>query len=612
VSADESPAPPHVAYERRVREFAIQLQSQRGRLAALRPDATNAAAHVEEALDERAMLLRAFEELQVEQEELRTAEEELREQVDELARVSATAAADRERYRELFENALDGLVITDRFGVIRELNSAACALLGLDSRVLRGKQLTAFLVDDAAGFRRVLDAVGCGEMQEIELTLRRSTGARTAVLLRGALSTVGGRLLWTLRELATQEPRSISGFYAKVPPSDDPQRVARDAQELLSRERRVREQLERASAAKDRFLAILSHDLRAPLNAVLGWTQLLQREVLDHNARKRALSTIERNARVQLALIEDILDISRLTEDKLQLVLQPTDVRAVVARTVEALVPAAQDAEIELAAALEPGDYVTFADPKRLGQVVTNLLSNAIKFTLPRGRVSVTLAQRDSRAELVVRDTGRGIDPAMLPHVFERFKQEDSGGAGGGLGLGLFIVRQLVELHGGTVIAESAGKGHGSAFTVTLPLRPVEAPAASEVRLPTSVADLHGMRVVVVDDDDDTRDLVCLLLERHGAVVAGAKDTPSALALVDAFGPDVVVSDIGLPGEDGYTLVRRIREKHLGIAFVALSGFAERRHVQQAFRAGFAMFLSKPVDTAALLDAVANVSAARA
>lgn len=601
--------PVSATYELRLREFAAQLDASRGRLEEL--DRASSSEH-----DPHELLLQTFAELKMEQAALQRAEEALREQVDELSRATELAAVERDRYRELFDEALDGYLVTDLEGRVEDVNPAAASMTGMRRRALRGADLGSLCAPaDVAKLRDVVADVASGRSVHEFLSFRTAAGDTFPVSIRGRQCREG-QLLWVLRravppptdstEIAVVE--AASAVCAEVRSAPPP-----DAHEMLARERRLRAQLERAAAAKDRFLAIICHDLRGPLNAVLGWTQLLQGDDLDPAARKHALATIERNACVQLGLIEDILDVSRLAEEKMQLEFQPVSISTIVARVADALTPSARAKGVELVVHPSGGDIRTVGDRRRLEQVFTNLLTNATKFTSQGGRIDVvpSASERDREAVVVVRDTGKGIAEELLPHVFERYRQDDSRAAArGGLGLGLFIVQKLVELHGGRVVAESDGPGRGATFTVRLPLRAVDAPlVATERRPPVSGAELVGRRVLVVDDDDDTREIVSAVLSAHGATLADARDVDSALALVETFAPDVVVSDIGLDEEDGYALVQRGRERRPGIAYIALSGFAERRYADRALSAGFSKFLTKPVDAAALVGAVENAVA---
>lgn len=602
-------SPVSATYELRLREFAAQVDASRGRLAEL--DRASSAEH-----DPHALLLQTFAELKMEQAALHRAEEALREQVDELSRATELAAVERDRYRELFDEALDGYLVTDATGMVEEVNPAAASMTGVGRRSTRGTSLVTLCSStDEAKMKDAIADVATGRSIHEFVMLRSDDGESFPVSIRGRLCSEG-RLLWVLRKAVPPPADSTeiavaaaaSAVCAEPRTSPPP-----DVLEMLARERRLRTQLERASAAKDRFLAIICHDLRGPLTAVLGWTQLLQGDDLDPAARQHALATIERNACVQLGLIEDILDVSRLAEEKMQLEFQPVSISTIVTRVADSLTPSARAKGVELVVHPSPVELRTIGDRRRLEQVFTNLLTNATKFTPQGGRIDIvpSSSERDREAIVVVRDTGKGIAGELLPHVFERYRQDDSRAAArGGLGLGLFIVQKLVELHGGKVEAESEGPGRGATFTVRLPLRAVDAPpVATERRPQVSGAELAGRRVLVVDDDDDTREIVAAVLSAHGATLADARDVEAALELVDTFAPDVVVSDIGLDEEDGYALVRRGRERRPGVAYIALSGFAERRYADRALSAGFATFLTKPVDAAALVGAVESAVA---
>ncbi len=402
------------------------------------------------------------------------------------------------------------------------------------------------------------------------------------------------------------------------------QRAAAERQQLLSGERRAREEAERMSAMKDEFLATLSHELRTPLSAILGWSQLLRHRKMEPAEVARSLETIERNARVQTQLIEDLLDMSRITSGKLRLDVQRVDPIHAVEAALATVAPAAAARSIRVETMLDPRAGPLQGDSDRLQQIMWNLLSNAIKFTPKEGKVQVLLRRVDSAIEIVVADTGIGIAPEFLGEVFDRFRQADSSTTRryGGLGLGLSIVKHLVELHGGSVEAASAGEGQGATFTVRMPLTVVlhnasvaagrhprtGAPLSTELR----AADLTGMTVLVVDDEQDARDLIeAVLADCHARVVVAAS-AAEALALVQRERPDVLVSDIGMPGMDGYELLRRVRA--LGVAqggavpAIALTAFARSEDRMRALRAGFRVHVAKPVDPAELVATVASVA----
>jgi signal transduction histidine kinase/CheY-like chemotaxis protein len=394
----------------------------------------------------------------------------------------------------------------------------------------------------------------------------------------------------------------------------------RQREALLAREREARAEAQAANVAKDEFLATLSHEMRTPLNAVLGWTRMLRSGQLNAERTHHALEVIERNARSQAGLIEDLLDISRIIAGKLHLNLRPVDLGAVVRATLDEMRHAAEIKHVELHDRIETTGRVT-GDADRLRQVVMNLLSNAVKFTPAGGRVDVSLDRADSQMVLTVRDTGIGIDPAFLPHVFDRFRQADSTStrAHGGMGLGLAIVRHLVELMGGSVYADSLGEGQGATFTVKLPLLP-HAEAAE--RLPGSRAAepddalrglapdlLAGLQVLVVDDDEDSAEMAENALKEAGAVVRRADSVEAALGVLAEVPTDLVISDLAMPDADGFELIRQIRshatDRVRTMPVIALTAHARIPDRDKVLAAGFQMYLKKPVEIQQLQSAVA-------
>ncbi|HVS66779.1 MAG TPA: ATP-binding protein [Thermoanaerobaculia bacterium] len=405
------------------------------------------------------------------------------------------------------------------------------------------------------------------------------------------------------------------------------QRSNEERGRLLESERAARTEAERASRMKDEFVATLSHELRTPLTPIMGWTAVLRRIGGGDAQLREGLDVIERNARLQTQMIDDLLDMNRIASGKISLDVQRVDVVEVVAAALDTVRPAADARGIQLQPVLDPAAGAVWGDPDRLQQVVWNLLSNAIKFTEKNGRVQVALRRVDSHLEIVVSDTGIGIPEEFLPHVFDRFRQLDSSMSRrhGGLGLGLSIVRQLVELHGGSVRAESAGEGKGSTFTVSLPLmvaqaRPQEeAPtirddsgsglaSSSEQDLPS----LDRLSVLVVDDVRDARDLLSLILEQAGAAVTLAESADEAIEKLPEVRPDVLVSDIGMPGADGYELIRRVRglpaDAGARTPAIALTAFARTEDRTRALRAGYQLHIAKPVEPAELVTAVASLA----
>lgn len=388
-------------------------------------------------------------------------------------------------------------------------------------------------------------------------------------------------------------------------------------------QRRTAEELREASRLKDEFLATVSHELRTPLTAILGWSYLLRTEQLDMEGAGSALETIERNARAQSQLVDDLLDVSRIITGKLRLDVREVAPGSFIESAIEALRPAAEAKDVRIQKVMDTGVISIAGDPARLQQVIWNLLSNAIKFTPRGGRVQVRLERINSHIEIAVSDTGIGIKPEFLPHVFERFRQADQKTTRrhGGLGLGLAIARHLVELHGGTVEAESHGEGHGATFVVKLPVVPVYQknnlaervhPAAS-APLPSydCVERLDGLKVLVVDDEADARELLRVGIGQSGAEVRTAGSTQEALEAIANELPDLLISDIGMPGEDGYELIRRIRalpaDKGGKIPAIALTAYARTEDRLQALRAGYQMHVPKPVELAELVTVTASL-----
>ncbi len=396
---------------------------------------------------------------------------------------------------------------------------------------------------------------------------------------------------------------------------------------LLDSERAARVETERAGRIKDEFLATLSHELRTPLNAILGWANILRDDPADTEGVSEGLAIIERNARAQNQIIEDLLDMSRIISGKVRLDVHRTDLAPIVEAAIETVRPAASAKGIRVQTVLDPAARPVSGDPNRLQQVFWNLLSNAIKFTPRGGRVQVLLERVHSQLEVSVIDTGKGIETDFLPHVFDRFRQADSSTTRqyGGLGLGLAIVKQLIELHGGTVRVTSGGRDHGTTFIVALPLTVLHAenePSGEARRHPGAGAlaapalqrdiDLADVRVLVVDDEADARALVRRLLEERGANVTTNGSVAEALASLREGRFDVLVSDIGMPEEDGYALIRQVRalpaERGGGMPAVALTAYARSEDRMKAVLAGFQMHVTKPVEPAELLTMVASLA----
>lgn len=383
--------------------------------------------------------------------------------------------------------------------------------------------------------------------------------------------------------------------------------------QLLEREQAAREEAEQANRIKDEFLAVLSHELRSPLNPILGWSTLLLKGKLDTTKTTQALTTIQRNAKLQSELIEDLLDVSRILRGKLNLNVASVNLASVIRGAMETVRLAAEAKSIQIGASLTEDVGLVSGDSTRLQQVVWNLLSNAVKFTPQGGQVNIRLERFDSSAQIMVSDTGQGIAPDFLPYVFDYFRQADGATTRkfGGLGLGLAIVRHLVELHGGTVRVESPGEGQGATFTVRLPLMSTSSEVNQDERSPQPSLDLKGIKILVVDDETDARELVAFVLGQQGAQVTTAASAYEALLLLSQAKPDVLLSDIGMPEMDGYMLIRQVRtlapEQGGQIPAIALTAYAGDTNQQQVLAAGFQKHISKPIEPEELVQAIAQV-----
>ena len=485
-------------------------------------------------------------------------------------------------------------------------NPAYLQLVG--HRDLIGKSAREALPDiEGQGYFELLDRVyQTGEPyegRELPVTLRREPHGSPEE-----------RFLDLLYQPLFDEDGSTSGVFAHGVDITDQVRARRAAED--------------ANRIKDEFLATLSHELRTPLTAILGWSNMLLGGRLDPAASERALHIVERNARAQVQLIDDLLDIGRIITGKLRLEVRPVELAAVVEAAADAVRPAAEAKNIRLQVLLDSAAGAVSGDAERLQQVVWNLLSNAVKFTPKDGRVQVKLERVNSHVEISVTDTGRGIRAEFLPHVFDRFRQADqtSTRTHGGLGLGLSIVRQLVELHGGTIGVDSPGEDQGATFTVALPQLITRHEAGTpERRHPTKhhtfggtipfdcPPQLDGLRVLVVDDEEDTRDLLRAVLERCGSHVTVAASVREALAAIEAAAPEVLVSDIGMPEEDGYALIERVRARERArvtnrIPAIALTAYARVEDRVRAMQAGFQVHVPKPIEPVELAAVVASLA----
>ncbi|MCC6164742.1 MAG: MASE1 domain-containing protein [Acidobacteria bacterium] len=412
----------------------------------------------------------------------------------------------------------------------------------------------------------------------------------------------------------------ITRLYGVTMDITDRRRAELEREKLLARERAAREQAEQATLLRDEFLGTVSHELRTPLNAILGWTQILQAGPRTPDAWQSGLATIARNARLQAQLVDDLLDLSRMSAGRLRLDAQTVDLTAVVREAVLAVTPAASARQVQVQQDMPEAGALVMGDPERLQQVFWNLLVNAVKFTEPGGKVRVSIVQADGFWRARVSDTGQGIAPEFLPHVFDRFRQADGSTTRrhNGLGIGLSLVRQLVEMHGGTVQAASGGQGHGATFTVHLPISrdargSLDGSDAADGAAPATAvsAPASGLTVLVVDDDADARDVARVFLQDAGARVITAADADDGLRLVRNERPDVVVADIGMPGTDGLTFIRNVRglpnDEGADTPAVALTALVREEDKRRVLEAGYHSHLAKPVSCEALVAAVRHL-----
>ena len=414
---------------------------------------------------------------------------------------------------------------------------------------------------------------------------------------------------------------------------DVTERVAREAalqaqveerSRLLSSENLARREAERANRLKDEFLATISHELRNPLNAILGWAHMMRVGKLNESNMERAVETIYRNAKSQSQLVADLLDVSRIISGKLRLDVRTVDLISIVNAAIDSIRPAADAKGIRLQTLQDPAAGPILGDADRLQQIVWNLLTNAVKFTPKGGRVQVNVQRIDSHVEIVVSDSGVGISKEFLPYVFDRFRQADASTTRihGGLGLGLSIVRQLVDLHGGSVSVYSEGEDKGATFTITLPFvgvisnekeaEPVQSTQSEGVLSFEGLPSLQGLKVLVVDDEADTRELIGEVLKECGSEVITTRSVEEALAALEQHNPDILISDLGMPDEDGYSLIEKIRalpsERGGDIPAAALTAYARAEDRMRVLRSGFQFHLPKPVDSAELVTVVASLA----
>ncbi|MEB3210483.1 MAG: ATP-binding protein [Leptolyngbyaceae bacterium] len=528
------------------------------------------------------------------------------------------------------------LLITGN-GQILAANPSLFQMLGLQHQMLQGKMLFELVTNPPEQVKQYLR--NCSSTREMvlgTLTLSIHPGETCLYRCEGAAIRPWSSESPALIVLRLNTRESASSRFTVLNEKINElskeirrrQQLEEERAQLLLQEQKARAEAEKARAEaenlnrlKDEFLLTVSHELRTPLNAIQGWSHILRRKKVGDTEMHRALETIERNAKSQAQLIDDLLDISSIITGKFRLNAQEVELLSVIEAAMDSVRPAAAAKNIRLQLVLDPTAGLVLGDPERLQQIIWNLLSNAIKFTPKQGQIEVSLQRINSHIEIAVEDTGRGISAEFLPYVFDRFRQADSSitRSIGGLGLGLAIVRQLVELHGGTVHAESPGEGQGATFTVKLPMMAFQSKGVELERVHSAVGGnvllddsprLDGLKILVVDDDGDSRDLLTFTLEACGAHVRTAASAKEAISILrEASTPlDVLISDIGMPDEDGYTLLRRVRslkpDEKAEIPVIALTAYVNRR---AALLAGFQAHVAKPVEPSELIAVIATM-----
>ncbi|MEH1921397.1 hybrid sensor histidine kinase/response regulator [Nostoc sp.] len=536
--------------------------------------------------------------------EITKTNEQLQQEILERQRILEILRQSEERYRYLAE-AIPQLVWTTKpNGECDFFNQNWCDYTGLTlEQSLGSGWLAALHPDDVQRADKVWsDAVKSRTIYNNEYRFKRA---------------LDGSYRWQLaRGLPLKDEQGfVVKWFGTCTDIHEQKQILEERAHLLELEQIARAKAETANRIKDEFLAVLSHELRTPLNAILGWSKLLQTRRLDQTKTLEALATIERNANLQVQLIEDLLDISRILQGKLTLNITKINLESTILSALQTMQLAAETKLIKVNTAFEPDVRQIMGDSTRLQQVVWNLLSNAIKFTPRGGKVEVRLEEADGYAQIIVSDTGKGISADFLPFVFDYFRQADSTSTRnfGGLGLGLAIVRNISEMHGGIVQADSQGEGKGAIFTVSLPLLPDASPKLTDEQndlalLTPNSLPLSGIRVLVVDDETDSRDFVAFVLEQDGAFVIAVSSADEALQTLVEIKPDVLVSDISMPYMDGYMLINQVRtlspEQGGQIPAIALTAFARNDDQQEALNAGFQMHLPKPLNPEDLIAAI--------
>jgi PAS domain S-box-containing protein len=514
------------------------------------------------------------------------------------------------RYRRLFEAARDGILILNAHTLkITDVNPFMTELLGYSRDEFLGKELweIGFFSDKKSSQDAFRDVQAKGYLRYEDLPLRTKEGRLQEVEF--------------VSNVYKEESRQV--IQCNIRDITERKRAEDERRQLLESAQAARAEADSANDIKDEFLALLSHELRTPLTSILGWAQMLSDFNLDDEASNRAIDIIVRNARAQRQLIDDLLDISRIIRGKLRLEVRSVELAPIIEAVVDSLRPAADARNIHLQIAFDPRTSAISADPDRLQQIIWNLLTNAIKFTPKGGRVQVWFERIESHIAITISDTGQGIVPELLPHVFDRFRQSDTSSTRrhSGLGLGLSIVRQLVELHGGTVTAESPGAGKGTTFKVVFPLKSVrqerrdlerKRPLIESPTLTDKQPSLNDLRVLVVDDEPEARALVAAVLTGCGADVVSVESADEALKEMERQPFDVLVSDIGMPETDGYALIEKVRqlpsERGGRIPAAALTAYARVEDRMRVLSAGYQMHIPKPVEPDELATVVGSIA----
>jgi PAS domain S-box-containing protein len=535
---------------------------------------------------------RLLEELQIHQAELEAQNQELRDAQRQLE-------ASRNRYADLYDFAPVGYASLDEKAVIREINLTGAAMLAIERSRLIGQP-----------FIRYLEK---GAVETFLSRFAQCRQSRDSATLEVRLAVKGGGSIPAQLLCVPVEDADVQSVVYRLAITDITERklIEDERARLLVHEQMARAEAEDANRLKDEFLALVTHELRSPLNAINGWVKMMRDGRLGPDENDKAFATIERSCQALNRLVEELLDASRIITGKLSMEERIVDAREVIERALEAVRPAAEAKGVDLVSLNELGSVALTGDPYRLQQAVENLLSNAVKFTPAGGHVLLDLQLSGGRVEISVRDTGIGIAPDFLPYVFERFRQAETGTGRkyGGLGLGLAIVRHIAELHGGEVEAASGGPGRGATFTLKLPISAPEwireSPAASTMDFPEATADrLVGLRILTVEDEVSHRELLRITLDDYGAAVTEATSAEEALGLIENGEFDLLISDIGMPGVDGYMLIRQIREREARrggrLPAIALTAYAQREARVRAMEADFDSYVTKPVEAAEL------------